>query len=150
MLAPVRILTWPNVCVLVHPDRVESCFSADGSVSRFHPPVGKPDFEEAARYAGYADSFRFGIEHDVLHSYVADRIGWQRSCVVWWDAHNQPDDGCQEWRDYEEHLVMRLQRHINTGERDADYGCLDGAFGASLPAVARNALLLVRPWLTNG
>lgn len=149
MLAAIRVLTWPNVCVLIYPDHVESRFSADASISRFFPPVGKEDFEWAARYAGYADSFRFGIEHDILHHCVADRLGWQRSAVIWWDAHGQPDDGMQSWRDYEEHLVVRLQRFINTGERDIDHRCLDGAFGPHLSAVARNALLLMRPWL-NG
>lgn len=70
--------------------------------------------------------------------------------MVWWDAHGQPDDpSTQGWRDLEEHIVIRMQRFINTGERDEDYGVLEAHFGRDLPLVARDGLLLVRPWLVS-
>lgn len=146
----MRELRFPSAWVVIHADRVESTFDEDGSVSLFCPPVGKPAFEAAARYAGYADSMLFGLEHDAFHHVVAHRLGWRRSWVVWWDAHGQPDDpATQGWRDLEEHIVIRMQRFINTGERDEDYGVLEAHFGRDLPLVARDGLLLVRPWLVS-
>lgn len=143
----MHVCEFGSATVRVHAQRVESTFREDGSVSRFIPPVGKPDFEWEARCAGYVNPLQFGLEHDVLHHVVAERLGWTRSYVVWWDAHGQPHDpDTQGWRDMEEHLVMRLQRFINLGERD-EYGVLEAQFGEGLGAFARHALLLVRPWL---
>lgn len=133
--------------VRVHPDCVESCFFEDGSICVFHPPVEKPDFIWAANYAGYADPLQFGLEHDVLHHHLAEVLGWERSHVVWWAAHGEPDEpATKDWRDLEEHIVVRMQRYWATGERD-EFGVLESSFGRNLCRVAREALLVVRPWL---
>jgi len=144
----VRVLHFRNATVRVHSNHVETTFNGTGRVSRFFPPVGQPAFDAAARYAGYADSLRFGLEHDILHHAVSDQVGWARSPVVWWNACGEPDDPqTKELRDLEEHLVVRLQRYINTGEMDEEYGLLRQYFGEELAAFATSALLLCRPWL---
>lgn len=144
----MRELLFNAARVRVYSDHVESCFHEDGSVSRFYPPVGKVSFDWAAKYAGYADPLRFGLEHDILHHLLSETLGWDRSHVVWWNAHGEPDEPeTQGWRDLEEHLVVRMQRYWNTGELD-EFGVLHGQFNSALPRVARDALMVVRPWLT--
>lgn len=147
----MRELLFNAARVRVYHDHVETRFYADGSISRFYPPVGKPDFDEAARYAGYADPLVFGREHDILHHFLSEALGWERSYVVWWAAHGEPDEPeTQGWRDLEEHVVIRMQRYWNTGEKDDDFGVLESQFGRGLVWVARDALLVCRPWLSSG
>jgi hypothetical protein len=146
-----RELNFWSARVLVYQDHVESRFHEDDSVSLFYPPTQKAEFVEHSRYAGYVDPTQFGLEHDILHHHVAELLGWERSHVVWWDAHGQPDEpGNKDLRDYEEHIVMRLQRYINTGEKDDDYGVLEELWGFRLPSVAADALGVMRPWISTG
>lgn len=143
-----RELNFWTAQVLVYPYHVESRFYEDNSVSVFYPPTQKEEFVTHARYAGYVDPIQFGLEHDILHHHVAELLGWERSHVVWWDAHGQPDEPeTKELRDYEEHIVMRLQRYINLGEKDDDYGVLEGLWGYRLPDIAADALSVMRPWI---
>jgi hypothetical protein len=143
-----RELKFWSARVLVYPDHVESRFHESDAVSLFYPPTQKAEFVEHARYAGYVDPMQFGLEHDILHHHIAEVLGWERSLVVWWDAHGQPDDPkTKPLRDYEEHLVMRLQRYINLGEKDDDYGILEMLWGTSLPDIALEALCVMRPWI---
>lgn len=146
-----RELSFWSARVLLYHDHVESRFHEDNSVSVFYPPIEKAEFVAHARYAGYVDPMQFGLEHDVLHHHVAELLGWERSHVVWWDANGQPGEPeTKDLRDYEEHVVMRLQRYINLGEKDDDYGVLEDLFGYKLPGVALDALCVVRPWLSLG
>jgi hypothetical protein len=143
---PRRLNFW-SALVFVYHDHVESIFYEGDPVSVFYPPIEKEEFVAHARYAGYVDPMQFGLEHDVLHHHVAELLGWERSHVVWWDANGQPDEPeTKELRDYEEHIVMRLQRYINLGERD-DYGVLEDLFGDKLPDIALEALCVMRPWI---
>jgi hypothetical protein len=147
----MRELLFNAARVRVYADHIETRFYEDGSISRFYPPVGKEDFEGAARYAGYADSLRFGLEHDILHHYLSESLGWERSYVVWWAAHGEPHDpDTQGWRDLEEHVVIRMQRYWHTGEIDDDFGVLAGHFGRNLIRVAHESPLVCRPWISTG
>jgi hypothetical protein len=145
----MRTLIIHPAVVRVYDDHVETEFPDERITSYFYPPVGEPSFISAARYAGYVDPLQFGRDHDVLHSLVSARLGWNGSWVVRWDARGQPDEPeTQEWRDLEEHLVVRLQRYLSLGETDADFGCLAAHFGDDLGPFALSCLLVLRPWLS--
>jgi hypothetical protein len=130
---------------------VRTTFKLDGRVSWFHPPVHDPDFITAAHYAGYGDPMQHGLEHDVVHAYVADALGWPHSYSVWSDAHAKDRTAIpmakwsQRVKD-EEHLVVSMQRYMNTGQLDP-YGKLEAAFGSDLNRHAKALLALLRPWL---
>lgn len=50
------------------------------------------------------------------------------------------------WVADEEHLVVSLQRYVNTGLLD-DFGVLEATFGAELSVAAGELILVLRPWL---
>jgi hypothetical protein len=111
----------------------------------------KPSFREAARLMGYGDLWqRYGVDHDVAHSFLAHALGWPFSRVVWSDAHKRRPHGWERHWPYkpwdEEHLVNRLQCYVQTGQRDTDYGILDKVWGDRLPAVAAHLASWLRPW----
>lgn len=139
--------------VHVYPDRVETVFREDGSRAVADVHWGDSDHIAAARHAGYGDDqYRMLVEHEIGHSFVADRMGWPHSWSLWSAAHGTGDiRPMSQWsprvRD-EEHLVVSLQRYANTGALDP-YGKLEEAFGDDLPAVARDFVLTARPWLAQ-
>jgi len=144
--------------VCVYSRHVITRFKADGSISDFYPPLHKRDFVFAAIEMGYPHDDRgimqYGIEHDLTHHWLAAEMGWPYSYSIWSAAHSKgnselPMDKWSQRIKDEEHLVNRLQRYVNTGEKDDDYGCLDGAFGKSLPSKAGDLILLLRPWITR-
>lgn len=145
-------ITLRTAVVSVRPDgAVETAFREDGSVAIAAIEEGGPDNAAAAHHAGYGgDRYRMLVEHEIGHSYVADAMGWPHSWSVWSAAHGTGDiRPMEEWsprvRD-EEHLVVALQRYVNTGVED-EYGKLREAFGPALPEVARGFVAVARPWL---
>jgi hypothetical protein len=109
----------------------------DGRISTFVPP-DKPDYREAARLFGYGDCFiDYGLEHDLLHHWVAKCLGWPCSPVIWNNAHRalpdwQPKDDVWPFHPngwHEEHIVNYIQRYIKTSEIDAEHGVLHGLWG---------------------
>jgi len=131
---------------------LKTTFKIDGSISWFHPPVNDPEFIAAAHYAGYGYPLQHGLEHDVVHAYIADVLNWPHSYSVWSDAHakDRTNIPMAKWSQRvkdEEHLVVSLQRFINTGHLD-HYGKLDIAFGSQLKHHAKAVSALLRPWLT--
>jgi hypothetical protein len=151
----MREIRLPKALIEVCSDRVRTIFE-DGAVSEFVPPTHDPEFVRVSRWAGYGDPLIHGIEHDVTHSWLAYQMGLGVSGVVWADAHGGTDaERCRESilgigfpdrLDDEEHRCLRLQRYINQGSPD-EFGVLDSTFGAELPSVARELLLVLRPWL---
>lgn len=102
----------------------------DGKRNAFHLKAmgGDDEYRRVARWAGYGDDWeRYGLEHELCHHWLADRLGWRHS----WSLHeNRP----QPWPDHiawEEHQVNRLQRQAMTGEPD-EFGVLQAVFGSDL------------------
>lgn len=154
MLRPGTSIQFRSCTVTVHADFIETRFNEDGSVSRFVPPLDEPDFQAAARYAGYGDDpWRHAVEHDIAHAWLADALGWPHSWSVWSSAHGTAHRPGRSWSQRvadEEHLVVSLQRYVNTGLKDDEHGVLDGRFGAQLPSVASSLMEAMRPWLVTG
>lgn len=137
--------------VRIYPDRAETVFKEDGSRAVADVNRGDPDHVAASRYAGYGDDqYRMLIEHEIGHSFVADRMGWPHSWSLWSAAHGTGGiRPMSEWSTRvkdEEHLVVSLQRYANTGLLD-DYGRLAAVFGDGLSAAAHSFLMSARPWL---
>lgn len=90
----IRTAEFVSCTVTVHDGWIETIFREDGSVSCFHPPVEDQGFRDAARYVGYGDdAWRHGVEHDLTHAWLADRMGWPHSWSVWSAAHGTGDPG---------------------------------------------------------
>lgn len=124
--------------VRVFRHHVDTTFKEDRAVSSFWPMVERPDLDEFVRCAkmfGYVDPMQYGREHDVIHSWLAQKLKKAFSRVVWCEAHKVPQDDFKRECDDEEHLVNRMQNYLNTGETDADYGILANTFGPNLPEV---------------
>lgn len=124
--------------VRVFNNHVDTVFKEDGAVSSFWPMVERPErveFVRCAKMFGYVDPMQYGREHDVIHSWLAEKMGKLFSRVVWCDAHKVDRKDFQRECDDEEHLVNRMQRYLNVGELDVDYGILANTFGTHLPEV---------------
>ncbi|UUP16753.1 hypothetical protein [Nitratireductor thuwali] len=151
--APFEIVL-RTATVWVLEDRVETVFSEDGSTAVATVDEGDPDHILASWHAGYGgDQHRMLIEHEIAHSFIADELGWPHSWSLWSAVHGSgAKRPMGEWsprvRD-EEHLVVSLQRYVNTGLEDV-HGQLRTTFGDDLPKVAGRFVRLARPWLSFG
>lgn len=145
------MIEFRTATVSVLPDRVETAFREDGSVAVASVKWGDRDHIEASKHAGYGgDQHRMLVEHEIGHSFIADELGWPHSWSLWSAVHGSGEKRPMErWssriRD-EEHLVVSLQRYVNTGVED-NYGRLRESFGNRLPRVAGCFVALARPWL---
>jgi hypothetical protein len=154
---PRQAVEFAAAFVWVYEKHIITQFKSDGSVSDFWPPLHKRDFAFAAIEMGYpldnCGIMQYGIEHDLTHHWLAGAMGWPYSFSIWSAAHSKegnselPMDRWSQRIKDEEHLVNRMQRYINTGQKDDDYGCLDRAFGDTLPSKAGDLIFLLRPWL---
>lgn len=127
-----------SVFLKVFADHVDTIFIKDGAISSFWPMVERPDLDEFVKYAkffGYANPMQYGREHDVIHSWLAKKLIKPFSRVVWCDAHKISQENFKRECEDEEHLVNRMQKYLNTGETDTDYGILVNTFGTHLPEV---------------
>lgn len=123
------MIQFRTATVEFHDGIMVSTFS-DGKRNRYDPSWAKDDqeYQDIAKWAGYGGDWqRYGIEHDLTHHWLADRLGWAWS----WSLH---ENRRQPWPDHiawEEHVVNRLQRYARTGEPD-EHGVLQAMFGGDL------------------
>ncbi len=98
----------------------------DGKVNRFclGSMAVDLDYRRIARWAGYGDDWRrYGLEHELTHHWLADRLGWNWS----WSLHDNPPQPWPAHVAWEEHIVNRLQRLAHAGEAD-EFGVIDAVF----------------------
>lgn len=81
-------------------------------------PQDTDEYRATAARLGYGtDTWRQCVEHEVLHTWVALKMGRPHSTILWNVAHG----GAKRWppggREEEAH-AMGLQRFLNTGEID--------------------------------
>jgi hypothetical protein len=102
----------------------------DGKRNEFYlrAMAGNVEYRRIARWAGYGDDWqRYGIEHELTHHWLADRLAWRWS----WSLHEDLPQPWPEHIAWEEHVVNQLQRQMMTGEPD-EFCVLEGLFGDSL------------------
>ena len=114
-------------------DGVVTATFSDGKRNEFQlsAMAGDEEYLRIARWAGYGDDWqRYGLEHELTHHWLADRLAWRWS----WSLH---DDLPQPWPEHiawEEHIVNQLQRQMMTGQSD-EFCVLQGLFGDGLDEV---------------
>lgn len=154
----MRELIFRHARVNVFADHVDTIFE-DGAISSFWPFAPRSEegikvFLDAAKEMGYVNPMQYGIEHDITHAFAVDAIhdmardiprwAWRGvSGVVWAQAHPGFELKQQD-RDDEEHVINRLQKYLNTGEVDNDWGVLEDLFGYNLPRVGQVMWRLLR------
>ena len=80
-------------------------------------PVEAKDCETAMQY-GYGDNWtRLWREHDLLHHWVATRLGHGASPTIWSVCHEDHPDALPHWaRLQEEGFVAEVHRWLNWGK----------------------------------
>ena len=104
-------------------------------------PQGDDDYRDRALSLGYESADAMNREHDVLHSFLADKLGYRWSPCLWAAAHKQPID--REVGDHEEAMVLAFQRYMNTGVEDDRLQPLRDA-GLDVQALREEAIRLLR------
>lgn len=125
---------------LVTIDREECCVQTlfqDGSLVLARPNFTDED-RARARSLGYPGVYEMTLEHDVLHSFLAQRRGLDASPVLWAVAHGEELPG--EVAGREEALVLAFARYMN--DVAAFDPCLDVLDDPG--AARREALLILR------
>ena len=87
----------------------------DGSEVHAHPQHGEED-EARARALGYADVAAMTLDHDRLHTLLAQALTDGPSPVLWAQAHPGIVVDA-ELADAEEHLVLAAQRFVALARR---------------------------------
>ena len=106
---------------------------ADGKVNEFNLHwADKPDYRQIASEIGYKDNWmRYGIEHELCHHFIADKLGWKWSWAVHDDIHYPLGTNWPDHIAWEEHLVNSFQKFYKTDKLD-EYNVLDCVFGNRL------------------
>lgn len=146
----MRVVEFKSATVEIHDHIIRTIFREDGSSADMWPPTGEAWYQDVARSMGYTDALLYAREHELVHHWLADHMGWPHSWSVWSQAHGtwdstKPNRPWSQRVADEEHIVNRLQRYLNTGEVDVDYGVLTGTWGERLPAVAVELMGVLRP-----
>lgn len=108
----------------VAPHYVETVFH-DGRRVVATPEAGNSAYNDNARALGYGDDLELlSREHEMLHTFLAERIHGGASPTLWAVAHGQGNDPnfpdlAPIWEQiYEEAMVLAFQKYMNTGAVD--------------------------------
>lgn len=104
----------------------------DGARNEFHLKTMATDeeYRRIAEWVGYGDDwFNYGVDHELTHHWLADRLAWDWS----WSLHDNPPMPWPSHISWEEHMVNQLQRQMKTGQQDK-FGVLQAVFGEGLDA----------------
>lgn len=110
-------------------------------------PQDSDEYRANARLYGYGpDTAAFSRDHEILHTFLAEALGFGSSPTLWAVAHGQGDDVAAIWeQEEEESWTLAFQSYLNGGPYTAplDRFAQTGIDAAALRAQAR--LLLWRP-----
>lgn len=101
------VLAFEGKLLHLFADGRANCFDVGSAVDA--------EYRRIASWAGYGSDYRaYGVEHELTHHWIADRLGWKWS----WSLHDNPP---MPWPDnvaWEEHLVNRWQRWCRARQVD--------------------------------
>lgn len=120
--------------------RVETWFPS-GAMLPAEPQDGD-DYRDRALSLGYESADAMNREHDPLHSFLADKLGYQWSPCLRAAAHEMPID--RVVADREEACVLAFQRYMNTGVADMDRLLPLVEAGLELATLREESLCLLR------
>jgi hypothetical protein len=109
-------------------------------------PNGSPEQRETARRAGYGDDVAAMCrEHEILHTWLAEKFNFPHSPTLWAVAHAQAEGCAAVWAQYEEEaLVMAFQEYLNGGAATPPLKSLSD-WGMSLEQLRADAIEMLRP-----
>lgn len=97
------------------------------------------EYQQIARDMGYDDVERYAVDHELMHHFIADQLGWNHSFAVYENTwYDEPWPAHIAW---EEHIVNKMQRYVKTREPD-EYGVLQKIFRERLGGVGYRFHLL--------
>jgi hypothetical protein len=141
----MRIYQFSN-CVVRHDPRLsytETRFN-DGSVAR-SMSTGTHEQLAMAYQLGYGgDCATLCAEHEILHTFVSEKLGLPHSPAIWAAAHGQPPVAEALWEQYQEdEIVYALQAWLNGQPASPALQSL-ALRGVDLNVLRREALSLLR------
>lgn len=111
----VRTLTFQHCWVNIAPGWVQTAFH-DGTevIAR---PGDDCDYSAFAADLGYgADVAAMSREHEILHTFLAEALGYGSSPTLWAVAHGQEGEVAPHWQQEEEEAwVLAFQSYLNGG-----------------------------------
>lgn len=104
--------------------RMETVFD-DGTFAPATPNYEPSDIQRAHDLGYDGDTWQMALDHEALHTWIAERMGFTHSVVLWGAAHGhlKPHGGLTE-----EGYVISFQVYLRTGlADDLVYGFFDCA-----------------------
>ncbi len=139
----VRTYTFRHCWVNVAPGWTETAFH-DGTTVEARPEAGDR-YDALAAELGYGtDGAAMSREHELLHTFLAEALGYGSSPTLWAVAHGQQGAVAQRWEQEEEEAwVLAFQAYLNGLPATQALGALT-AQGLSLEELRAEAMLLLR------
>lgn len=100
-------------------DKIVATFN-DGKVNILHHWEFNDENIQVAKQYGYNDPFRYMLEHELAHHFIADNLGMKHSWCLYTGADEGPTPH-ETWPNHiawEENLVNALQHYAQKGKRD--------------------------------
>jgi len=109
--------SFKNCDVILYPDwQVVETWFRDGTMAR-GTREGNMDNLVYAQHLGYSDCWRCLVEHELLHTYLSEALGYRWSPTLWAVAHDfQQPCAWYEEQLYEEAMVLAFQYRLHTGK----------------------------------
>ena len=122
-----KTLHFKNCWVNTSPGYTETAFHDGTRVCA--APEDSPEYQAKAAQFGYGEDLAgLSREHEILHTFLAEKLGYGASPTLWAVAHNQ-ENVAQIWEQVEEEAwVLAFQTYLHGGEaseplnRFADFG----------------------------
>jgi len=110
-----RTLTFQHCWVHSAPGYTETRYH-DGATVTATPEDTEPYRERAAGFGYGADTAALSREHEILHTFLAEKLGFGSSPTLWAVAHGQTGDVAPVWEQEEEETwTLAFQTYLHGG-----------------------------------
>jgi len=138
-----RTYEFRHCWVHVSPGYTETVYH-DGSRVCAAPELNETYFAKAERYGYGRDVAALSREHEILHTFLAEKLGYGSSPTLWAVAHNHEGGVAPVWEmEEEETMVLAFQVYLNGGPAGEGVRRLTDA-GLDLESLRVEALALLR------
>ena len=110
-------------------------------------PEASPAYGANAAKLGYGEDIAaLSREHEILHTFLAEKLRDGASPTLWAVAHGQQGNVAPVWeQEIEEAMVLAFQAHLNGAAPDESLTGAVAAAGLSLDGLRAEARELLRP-----
>ena len=139
----VQTFTFQHCWVNSSPNWTETAYHDGTKVAAM--PEDSDHYSRLAAEMGYgADTARMSREHEILHTFLAEALGYGSSPTLWAVAHGQTGPVAPVWeQQQEEEWVLAFQTYLNGGPLTPPLERL-AAGGLNVEELRAEALLLLR------